>query len=211
MKMCDKNSVFKAYDEIIDWFDNARTKDLSLEQPYLIYAKEHLPKYAKILDLGCGTGEPIAKFFSDCGYSMMGVDASEKMIQLCRKRFPEHHWVINDMRKLQINEGFDLVIAWHSLFHLPHDHQRHVLKQISLFVKPGGLFMFTSGHEYGEVWSDNGGYDLYHASLSAEEYKEILQENGFHIQINKIQDPNCGDATVWVAKKLNISEATEKI
>ena len=71
--------------------------------------------------------------------------------------------------------------------------------------------MFTSGHEYGEVWSNNGGYDLYHASLSVEEYKKIIQENGFDIQMNKIQDPNCGGATVWIAKKINITETREKI
>ncbi|MDA0911046.1 MAG: class I SAM-dependent methyltransferase [Proteobacteria bacterium] len=209
--MCDKNRVFKAYDEIVSWFDNARTKDLSLEQPYLAYAKEHLPRYAKILDLGCGTGEPIAKFFSDYGYSLVGIDASEKMIQLCRKRFPKHCWIINDMRELQINETFDLVLAWHSLFHLPHDDQRQILKHIGSYVSPGGLLMFTSGHEHGEVWSNNGGYDLYHASLSIEEYKKILQENGFNIEMNKIQDPNRPSRSRSAVKKLNFSGATERI
>jgi SAM-dependent methyltransferase len=209
MTICDKNHVYKAYDEIVDWFDNARTKDLSLERGYLISAKMSLPRKAKVLDIGCGTGEPIAQFFSDCGYSLMGVDASEKMIGLCKKRFPDHNWVIKDMRKLHIHETFDLVIAWHSLFHLPHEDQRQVLKQISLLVRSDGLLMFTSGYEYSEVWSNNGGCDLYHASLSIDEYKKILQENGFSIEINNIRDSSCGGATVWVAKKLKFNEVID--
>ena len=62
MRKCDKDRVFEAYDEIVSWFDSARTKDLSLEKFYLDYAKKHLPVKGKILDLGCGMGEPIAKF-----------------------------------------------------------------------------------------------------------------------------------------------------
>lgn len=69
------------------------------------------------------------------------------------------------------------------------------------FVEQAGLLIFTSGPEYSEVWSDNGGHDLYHASLSTEEYKQILMDNNFKVLVHKIRDPECGEATVWVAQK----------
>ncbi|STX53988.1 methyltransferase [Legionella geestiana] len=40
-----------------------------------------------------------------------------------------------------------------------------------------------SGPEYGEVWSDNGGHELYHASLSTEEYQQLLIDNHFKVLV----------------------------
>jgi 2-polyprenyl-3-methyl-5-hydroxy-6-metoxy-1,4-benzoquinol methylase len=65
------------------------------------------------------------------GYNLTGIDASEKMIQLCKKRFPQGKWRRSDMRNLNLQDKFQVVIAWHSLFHLPHDDQRKVLKDLS--------------------------------------------------------------------------------
>jgi hypothetical protein len=42
---------------------------------------------------------------------------------------------------------------------------------------------------------------LFHASLSAQEYQRILQENNMKILHHNVSDPDCGDATVWVAQK----------
>ncbi|HAU1151569.1 TPA: class I SAM-dependent methyltransferase [Legionella pneumophila] len=197
----NKDNVYQVYDEIIDWFDHARTKDLKMEKSYLNFIQKHLPLNSKILDVGCGTGEPIAKFLIKAGYIVTGIDASKRMIDLCKQRFPKEKWLIADMRTLDLNEKFHAVIAWHSFFHLSHEDQRSTLKLLASYVDQNGLFIFTSGPEYGEVWSDNGGHELYHASLSTEEYKQILIDNNFKILIHKIRDPECGEATVWVAQK----------
>ncbi|STX52351.1 methyltransferase [Legionella busanensis] len=197
----NKDNVYQVYDEIIDWFDDARTKDLKMEKFYLNFIQKYLPLKSKILDVGCGTGEPIAKFLINAGYIVTGIDASKKMIDRCRQRFPKEKWLIADMRTLNLKEKFHAVIAWHSFFHLSHEDQRSTLKLLASYVNQHGLFIFTSGPEFGEVWSDNGGHELYHASLSTEEYKQTLINNNFKILIHKIRDPECGEATVWVAQK----------
>lgn len=201
MKKSDKNKVYEAYDAIINWFDEHRTKDMSLEKFYINYIESHIPAGGNILDVGCGTGEPIAKYFIERGYQLTGIDASQNMIDLCKKRFPQNQWLLQDMRNLNLQEQFDLVIAWHSLFHLPHDDQRRILPLLIPLVKSEGLFVFTSGPEHSEEWGENGGYDLYHASLSTEEYEKILLDHNFKILIHQIQDQNCGGATVWVVQK----------
>lgn len=201
MKEKNKDKVYLVYDEITDWFDHHRNKALSMEKFYLELLQTHIPAKAKILDVGCGTGEPIAKFLIEQGYQVTGVDASEKMIALCRQRFPEATWLLADMRTLNLQEKFHAVIAWHSFFHLPHDDQRNTLKLLASLVEKNGLLIFTSGEEHGEVWGENGGYDLYHASLSSDEYAEILSSCHFKVLGHKVRDPECGEATVWVAKK----------
>lgn len=201
IKKSDKNKVYEAYDAIIDWFDAHRSKELAMEKFYLDFILKHIPVGGSILDVGCGTGEPLAKFFIEQGFKVMGIDASEKMIELCEKRFPSASWILADMRSIKLPDQFDLVIAWHSFFHLPPTDQEPTLKNLLSYVKKNGLFVFTSGYEASEEWGVNADYDLYHASLSSEDYEKILKEAGFKVLVHKIKDPDCGDATVWIAKK----------
>ena len=197
----NKNDVYQIYNEIIDWFDTHRSKELIMEKFYLNLIQKYLQPNSKILDVGCGTGEPIARFLIEKGYKVTGIDASRKMIDLCKQRYPKERWLLADMRVLDLQEQFHAVIAWHSFFHLSPEDQRTTLKLLASYIHQNGLLIFTSGPEYGEVWSNNGGHDLYHASLSSEEYEKILIDNNFKILEHKIKDPECGEATVWVAQK----------
>lgn len=196
----NKDKVYESYEHIVSWFDNARTKTL-MESEYLNLMLNAVPAGGSVLDLGCGTGEPIAQFFINKGFKITGVDGSKKMIALCKNRFPSERWIISDMREINLQQRFDVILAWHSFFHLDHDSQRNMFKVVDAHIKPGGIFAFTSGEEEGEVWSDNGGQQLYHASLSTKEYSKLLKDASFTVLIHKIRDPGCGSATVWVAKK----------
>jgi SAM-dependent methyltransferase len=201
MSKLNKTRVYEVYDEIINWFDDARTKNL-MELEYLNLIVNTIPPKSSILDLGCGTGEPIAKFFIEKGFKLTGVDGSQKMIELCKKRFPDERWIVSDMRDINLQQQFDAVLAWHSFFHLDHDSQRNMFKIFESHIKLGGILAFTSGEEEGEVWSDNGGQQLYHASLSTKEYESLLKKASFKVLVHKVRDPDCGEATVWVAQKI---------
>ncbi len=196
----EDTKVYDQYDKIVNWFDDHRNKDL-MEKRYLDYIIDHIPQDGCVLDLGCGTGEPIAQYFIQQGYALTGVDGSFKMIELCKARFPEQNWIVSDMLDIKLSKQFDLILAWHSFFHLTHQQQYKMFPIISAHLKPGGLFAFTSGHQHGEVWSDNGGQNLYHASLSTAEYQEQLMQNNFKVLIHKVEDPECGDATIWIVQK----------
>ena len=140
----NKHKVYQIYNEIIDWFDSHRSKELIMEQFYLDLIQQHIQPGSTILDVGCGTGEPIARFLIEQGYQLTGVDASSKMVDLCKQRFPKERWLLADMRTLDLQEKFHAVIAWHSFFHLPHGDQRRTLKirpqssfrQRVIFTKP---------------------------------------------------------------------------
>lgn len=199
----NKDKVYESYEEIVQWFDDARTKTL-MESEYLNLIVNSVPAGGSVLDLGCGTGEPILQFFIGKGFKITGIDRSKKMIELCKKRFPNEKWIVLDMRNINLNQQFDVVLAWHSFFHLDQDSQRKMFKIFEAHVKPGGILAFTSGEEEGEVWSDNGGQELYHASLSTKEYNQLLEDASFKVLIHKIRDPECGEATIWVAQKTNI-------
>ncbi len=195
----NKTHVYKIYDKISDWFDKHRSQEL-FEKPYLDMAIYLLKPNDKVLDLGCGTGEPIAKYFIEKGFLVTGIDASKKQIELAKMRVPKMKSIVADMRELNLSEKFNCIIAWHSFFHLPKEDQRKMFKVFEGHIMNDGILIFTSGPEEGEVWGNNGGEDLYHASLSQEEYIKLLEEHHFKLAMNTIEDPHCGGATVWVAQ-----------
>jgi 2-polyprenyl-3-methyl-5-hydroxy-6-metoxy-1,4-benzoquinol methylase len=158
-----------------------------------------VPAGGTVLDVGCGTGEPIARYLIDLGFSVVGVDASPSMIELCRARFPNSEWLVADMRELELGRRFDGIVAWDSFFHLGIDDQREMFSRIAAHARRGAAWMFTSGPEEGEAIGSYCDEPLYHASLGPEEYGHLLVTNGFVVRAYVAEDARSGDHTVWLA------------
>jgi SAM-dependent methyltransferase len=180
-------------------FDGLRGRNL-FEQPWLDRFKALVPPRGHILDLGCGSAEPIAASLISDGFRLTGIDTSETLIGLCRARFPERSWIVADMRDFDLPARFDGILAWHSFFHLNRQDQRAMFPRFAKLAAPGAALMFTSGHFEGVAMGEFGGEPLYHASLSADEYTLLLLQNGFDVVAQVSQDPACGGATVWLAR-----------
>lgn len=159
-----------------------------------------VPARTAILDIGCGSGQPIARYLIEQGHTVTGVDSSPEMIAMCRERFPGGTWRVADMRKLSLGESFGGIIAWDSFFHLDHDAQRKMFPIFRKHAVPRSALMFTSGPSHGEAIGELKGGPLYHASLSADEYRSLLDANGFGVAAHIVEDPTCGRRTVWLAQ-----------
>lgn len=182
-------------------FDDARSGS-TMERPYLKAATTLVPAPSSVLDLGCGSGLPIARYFADRGYRVTGVDPVREMLDMCDARFPDMTWHQRDMRGLELGEEFGIVLAWDSFFHLDPGDQRSMFSTFRKHVAPGGVLVFTSGTiEGGCVGGDLFGDVLYHASLDSEEYAQLLLVNGFSVILHRIEDPDCGGHTVWFAQR----------
>jgi SAM-dependent methyltransferase len=153
-----------------------------------------------ILDIGCGSGAPVAKYLIDQGFAVDGVDASPTLIAHCRERFPQRCWHVADMRALALQKTFSGLLAWDSFFHLSHDDQRRMFPIFKRLASPHAALMFTSGTSHGEALGSYRGEPLYHASLAPEEYRALLESNGFRVVAHVVEDPTCGGHTVWLAQ-----------
>jgi len=161
-----------------------------------------LPHRATILDIGCGFGEPIARYFIDRGFGVEGVDSSPSLIALCREKYPDRIWHVADMRSLALDKTFRGLLAWDSFFHLSHDDQRRMFPIFTRHAAPGAVLMFTSGTSHGEAIGSYRGEPLYHASLASQEYEELLESNGFRVEAHVVEDPDCGGHTIWLARAM---------
>jgi SAM-dependent methyltransferase len=184
-----------------DWIA-LREPGVLFEQPWLDRFRALMPGRPVVLDLGCGSGKPMADYLISQGATVTGVDASGPLLDFARQRHgPPHEWIEADMRGLDLGRTFDGLIAWHSFFHLSPDDQRAMFPAFGRHVRPGGALMFTGGAHHGEHVGEWNGEPLYHGSLSAEEYRERLDAAGFEIVMTALNDPTCGNSNIWLAQK----------
>jgi len=178
-----------------------RRGDRLMEAHWLDRFRNLLPAKANVLDLGCGSGKPIARYLIEKGCEVTGVDSSPEIIELCRESFPKSEWRVADMRELSLERRFDGIIAWDSFFHLGFDDQRQMFPIFRAHAAPGAALMFTSGPAHGEAIGEFEGESLYHASLASEEYNLLLSANDFEVVAHALEDPTCGKHTIWLARQ----------
>ncbi len=197
-----------AADEIVSLYErNARAwaadrqRGSFLERGWLERFAALLSHGASILDVGCGSGAPIASFLLEAGFEVTGIDSSPTMIEMCRTRRPDGDWLVADMRMLSLRRSFQGIVAWDSFFHLTRDEQRRMFPLFLVHAAPNAPLLFTSGLDNGEAIGSYAGEPLYHASLSADEYRSLLHDNGFAVREHVVEDPHCGQHTVWLAQR----------
>jgi predicted TPR repeat methyltransferase len=193
-----EDSIVDLYERHAREYDRDRGKSLQ-ERAWLDRFLTLVPPGGTVLDIGCGSGEPIARYLIGLGFEVTGVDASPSMIELCRERFPGSEWLLADMRTLELKRRFDGVLAWDSFFHLGMDAQREMFARFACHARRGAPLMFTSGSAEGESLGCYRGETLYHASLNSSEYERLLTTAGFVVKANTVEDVQCGGHTVWLA------------
>ena len=99
----------------------------------------------KILDIGCGSGEH-AMILAQRGYQMTGIDFSETMISMAKKKSSSLNidFQIMDMTEFSLAEKFDVCTClFSSICYLPrNDDLKTTLKSIRESLQPDGLFIF---------------------------------------------------------------------
>lgn len=171
------------------------------EARWLTRFADSLPSGGRVLDVGCGAGEPIAGWLIREGYQVTGTDFSDAMLEIARGRFPKGDWRNEDMRTLDLEERFHGIIGWDSFFHLTPDEQRATIPRLARHLLPGGVLMITVGPMAGEVTGTVGGETVYHASLSVEEYARLMDQSDLRLIAYMAEDPYCDFHTVAMARK----------
>lgn len=192
-------AVIGFYHRHAEQWDTLRQRYFA-EKAWLDRFLSYLAPDSQILDLGCGSGCPIAAYFIDHQHHITGVDSSKPLINLCQQRFPTQRWMESDMRHLSLNQTYQGILAWDSFFHLVKEDQRAMFDIFKQHAIQGSVFMFTTGTHDGEAINDFLGEPLYHASLSPNEYHSLLNSHGFDVIDMVASDPDCGGRTVWLAQ-----------
>lgn len=185
------------YDLIAQGFADMRN-EFSTEQKYLDRLISHLKPGASILDVGCGSGYPIATYFLEKGFHVTGVDGSKELLKIAQSRHQKLKCLFGDIRTVEIAERYDAVLEWWCLFHLPKEDHSLMIARFASWLKPGGYLEFTTGNADYEGSSDamlKQPLDFY--SLAPDQYETLLKKNGFKLLLKEQhQEQNL----VWIAQ-----------
>ena len=122
----------------------------------------------RVVDLGCGSGI-WARELSCAGYDVFGIDISQAMIEIARKRVPRGEFRRGSLLKASI-PGCEAVTSLGECFNYLFDKTntidrlRKVFERVHSALKPGGLFVFDIAeprrgngprqrHRQGEDWA----------------------------------------------------------
>ena len=144
---------------------------------------DRLDDGAAVLDIGCGSGVPIAKALAE-RYCVTGVDVSEEMVRRARENVPSGEFICDDVMSVDFEpSSFDAVVAFYSVFHLPREEHPALFWRIHDWLKPGGYLLCTLSHgsEEGYTESDYHGVTMYWSNFGLSEYLDILPEPGFEL------------------------------
>ncbi len=129
---------------------------------------ELLPKDARILDFGCGSGRD-TKYFLDCGYQ---VDAMDGSMELCRAASEYTGIHVKQMlfQELAEVEKYDGIWACASILHVKKVELPDIVRKMSLATKENGI-MYVS-FKYGDYEGERNG--RYFTGMTEISMKELL-------------------------------------
>lgn len=169
--------VFQKYREQKD--------DYQIHLPLFKQWLHHPDNIGKILELGCGSGFPIAHTILTTTLNYVGIDLSPEQIKMAQKDYPnfEDHFICKEMLeycRFQEEKSFSGIISFFSIRHLPRIYHTELYFYIYRILRPQGLLLldFPEYSEDGrDVWFD--GSPMYWSSFSLEWNLLSLKETGF--------------------------------
>ena len=139
-----RDLVRRGYDEIsyayrVDGAGGAHAEEAY--RPWLARAPR-----GRVLDLGCGSGEPVARLLAERGDDVVGVDISRVQVERARALIPSGAFFESDLASFDAEpSSFDAVVSFYALIHSPRDDQEALYPRIASWLRPGGTFVATVG------------------------------------------------------------------
>lgn len=202
--------IKNSYNKIADVWHKER--EWYIEQPAIDEAIIHLKPGSKILDVGCGSGKPIAEYLLNKGYDVYGLDISEKLIKYAEQIIPKEKLFICDICDFTTDIKFDAIICWFTLFHIHADNHLDVLKKFHSLLKPKGILLITFADTSCEpdgskvkvideytIESEMFGEKFCHSGNPASINSELVKKASFEIIRDKIDQP--GNQVILVRHK----------
>lgn len=128
-----------------------------------------------ILDLGCGSGRDV-KYFEEKGYEVIGIDFSQKLIEIGRNNV-KSKLIVKDFLSLNYKEEFNGIWACASLLHLNIKDMKIVLDNIYNALKDDGVIYISLKYGDFEGYID----DRFFKYVDEKSLDEIINTKKFEI------------------------------
>jgi SAM-dependent methyltransferase len=175
----------RAWDNIATKYDDRSKSPIS--DSFTTFTGK-LPEKGKVLDLGCGTGLPYARYLVEKGFDVLGVDLSEEMVKVASMNVPMASFVQLSMNEITYRDEFDGALSSFSMLLLPPDLFKETASRVCSALVEGGYFYLSlneparvSDDPDSDVFVNIMGQDMYSRAYAVEEIESIFQPLGFSL------------------------------
>ena len=175
-------------------------KEESDKFKFLVDFISRIPLVGRVLDAGCGNGA-YSHYLSD-KFKVIGVDISEKQIELARQNAPNAEFICEDMTKIEFpDEYFDGILSYYSIIHVPREEHYELLSKFYHMLKVKGVVIlsFHLINDLGSYVEDffGGGLKMYWSGYNKITNLKMLKQIGFNIIWSKSvkESPKFGESS----------------
>lgn len=104
-----------------------------------------LPPGSRVLDVGAGTGRPVAERLAAAGHRVVGIDVSPVMVDIARAQVPQARFELADVRTYPSPaRSWDAVCAVFSLLTMPRPDLDATVARLAAWLVPGGRLLLAT-------------------------------------------------------------------
>ena len=192
--------VRKGYEEG-EYFEHYR-KDIvidDLEKWLLREFLQRVPSGGAILDLGSGPGVPFDRHLVDEGFSITGIDISEKHIKMAMNLVPEARFIHGDFMQCTFDEKFDAIMSLYTIFHIPRNMHSAIFRKMHKWLKKDGIILVSMGTSDTPVdVQEFVGAEMAWSSFSIDDNLRLITEAGFETILTVDDNRDPGEHHLWI-------------
>jgi len=142
-----------------------------------------LPVNGKILDAGCGHGDPIIARLLEKDFCVTGSDLSPAMLAQAKAQYPNVEFWEKAITEIDADITFDGICSFSSMLYLDQIDFFHGIYRLSRALKPGGLLLLY-GYDLHPGWRGQP-YDvdihqwMWSGTRGMDEAAQALEEHGY--------------------------------
>lgn len=158
---------------------------------------------SSVLDVGCGTGKPVAAMIASAGHSVYGIDVADEMVRISRSQV-QGRFEKADLRSFNPSQNFDAIFVIFSLYQISPSETHAAAYRFARWLRDDGVLVLgtTSGSSINlnrpgllddkiwgcirwlnKTWMTKTTNETF---LSEEGWRSLLNSAGFTIESEKL-------------------------
>ena len=150
-------------------------------------------KDSLICDAGCGPSGHIGRYLFEKGIKVIGVDISEKCVELARINNPEMKFECADISSMPFDENtFDGLISYYSIINTPKIYVNRIFSEFRRVLKPDGFLLVAVKAGTTEGYIDDllgVKTKIYSSLFTQEEIANYFKEAGLLLEFIDKRNP----------------------